>query len=803
MKKIYVLFSLLISLTTFGQDLIITGVFDGTLPGGTPKAIEIYAINDIPDLSLYGFGSANNGGGSDGEELTFSGSASSGQYLYITTDDAQFNAYFGLNADFVDSSAGINGDDAVELFFNGSVIDTFGEIDVDGNGTPWEYQDGWAYRLDSTGPDGSTFVENNWTFSGPDAVDNCTDNTTCGSVFPIGTFSFSGSPCGVTFDSASYNCSSNTPGDNNDAVTITIPYFGSNAGIVNVTASSGSIGGDDPALTADGTITISGLSEGDNWDITLNGGDCDGTTFSGTVPANECDPTPNTCFDLSTGAELFELVTVTPNSGFSNNGTWDENSGSYSANGFCGGGCEELVESWLIFGPLDMSGVSDLELMFDASENFGTTDLVVAYTAGYSGCPSSTSWTSAQTVTDSGLIEVDLSAASGTDVFIGIQYLDDGTDGYSDWELSDVSLAAFGTCPSLGQRPTSNCAVCDLTLEEETYNCTTNTAGDNNDSVTVEIPYTGVENTITSITSSSASVAGDNPANVEDGVIFLTGLNEGDAWDLTINGGDCDGTTLSGTIPSSACDPTTNDLVINEIHADPAPDLAGDANGDGTRDSTEDEFVELYNIGSSDLDLSGFTIDDAVQLRHTFPAGTILPANSFITVFGGGTPTGIPGLVQVSSEGGLGLNNGSDDVIIKNAVGNVVVSYSYTGATDQSVGRSPDFTGDFTDHSTIQGNNGALFSPNLENDDPSLSTEIFTVDSIEIYPNPSKDGFVNISLQNNLEFNVEVFNILGKKVISKAAESSIRLNTTGLQSGVYLIKLSMNNQSLTKKLIIQ
>jgi hypothetical protein len=804
MKKIYILISFLIGFGSFGQDLLITGVFDGPLSGGTPKVIEVYAINDVSDLSLYGVGSANNGGGTDGEELTFAGSATAGQFIYITTDDAQFNAYFGFSADYVDGFAGINGDDAIELFFNGNVVDTFGDINVDGSGQSWEYADGWAYRLDSTGPDGSTFVENNWTFSGPDAVDGCTDNTTCASVFPLGSFSFSGSPCGVTFDNATYNCATNNIGDNNDAVTINIPYFGSNGTIVNVsTSSNGTIGGDDPALTADGTITITGLSEGDNWDITLNGGDCDGTTFSGTVPAAECDPVPNTCFDLSTGSELLELVAVTPNSGFSNNGIWEENNGTYSANGFCGGGCEELVETWLIFGPLDMNTVSDLELSFDASENFGTTDLVVAYTDNYSNCPSSTTWTTAQTITDAGSVEVDLSMASGSDVFIGIQYLDDGVDGYSDWELSNVSLDAFGACPTLGTRPTSNCAVCDITLGEESFNCSTNTAGDNNDTVIVEIPYTGLESSITSITSTSATVAGDNPASIADGVIFLTGLMEGDAWDLTINGGDCDGTTVSGTIPSAACDPTTNDLVINEIHADPAPDLAGDANGDGTRDGSEDEFVEFYNVGSSDLDLSGFTVEDGFGLRHTFPAGTIVPSNSFITVFGGGTPTGITGLVQVASEGGLGLNNGGDDVIVKNAAGNLVVSVTYAGASDQSVGRSPDFTGDFADHSTIAGNNGALFSPNQENDDPSLSTDTFNIEAIDMYPNPVKNGFVTISVQNSSGFSIELYNILGKKVLSQNAETSTQINVSALQSGIYLVKISENNNSLTKKLIVQ
>ena len=32
-------------------DLIITGVIDGPLTGGTAKAVELYALNNIADLS--------------------------------------------------------------------------------------------------------------------------------------------------------------------------------------------------------------------------------------------------------------------------------------------------------------------------------------------------------------------------------------------------------------------------------------------------------------------------------------------------------------------------------------------------------------------------------------------------------------------------------------------------------------------------------------------------------------------------------------------------------------------------------
>lgn len=177
--------------------LILTAVYDGPLPGGLPKGIELYATGDIADLSAYGVGSANNGGGTDGEEYTFPASGvTEGQFIYLTSGDgAAFQEFFGFAADFADESGAvnINGDDAVELFFEGNVIDVFGDINVDGTGTDWEYQDGWAYRVNGTGPDGSTFVIGNWSFSGPNALDGESTNAGAAVPVPIGSYSPSGS----------------------------------------------------------------------------------------------------------------------------------------------------------------------------------------------------------------------------------------------------------------------------------------------------------------------------------------------------------------------------------------------------------------------------------------------------------------------------------------------------------------------------------------------------------------------------------------------------------------------------------
>ena len=82
-------------------------------------------------------------------------------YLYLQkVINLQF---FGTNSSFTSSAASINGDDAIELFQNGSVVDVYGDINVDGSGQIWDYLDGWAYRNVGAQPNGGI-----WDASGMD-----------------------------------------------------------------------------------------------------------------------------------------------------------------------------------------------------------------------------------------------------------------------------------------------------------------------------------------------------------------------------------------------------------------------------------------------------------------------------------------------------------------------------------------------------------------------------------------------------------------------------------------------------------
>ncbi|MGY8865841.1 MAG: ExeM/NucH family extracellular endonuclease, partial [Methylophagaceae bacterium] len=107
------------------------------MSGGKPKCVELYVINNISDLSVYGVGSANNGGGTDGEEFTFpNDSYLAGDFIYLTVSShvTQFTSFFGFAPTYTSGAVNVNGDDAIELFYNGFIVDVFGDPNVNGDG---------------------------------------------------------------------------------------------------------------------------------------------------------------------------------------------------------------------------------------------------------------------------------------------------------------------------------------------------------------------------------------------------------------------------------------------------------------------------------------------------------------------------------------------------------------------------------------------------------------------------------------------------------------------------------------------
>lgn len=173
MKKIYFLLFTFIGLVSFGQSPIITTILDGDCSGGNPKLLEIYA-NGTVDFTLYSLENqtnANTGDWGNLQDLSALGTVTD-DFVYITTGGSAD----GITSDFPSlasanvlesNTMNLNGDDRVRIILtaDSSVIDQYGVTDVDGTGEAWEYKDGYATRINGTGPDGGNFVVGNWTYA--------------------------------------------------------------------------------------------------------------------------------------------------------------------------------------------------------------------------------------------------------------------------------------------------------------------------------------------------------------------------------------------------------------------------------------------------------------------------------------------------------------------------------------------------------------------------------------------------------------------------------------------------------------
>src|SRR3989440_8680889 len=177
-------------------------------------------------------------------------------------------------------------------------------------------------------------------------------------------------------------------------------------------------------------------------------------------------------------------------------------------------------------------------------------------------------------------------------------------------------------------------------------------------------------------------------------------------------------------------------IFINEVLADPPDGIAGDANHDGVRDGTQDEFVELVNGSASEtIGLGGWTVKSRATgsttetTRFTFPVATSVAAGESLVLFGGGnfkTTDPVFGCAQIfkatSASSGLSLTNTGLTILVRDSAGNLITQFSYGGSTgldgnsSQSLTRSPDITGSFVLHSTPAAANGRRFSPGLRLD---------------------------------------------------------------------------------------
>lgn len=86
-------------------------------------------------------------------------------------------------------------------------------------------------------------------------------------------------------------------------------------------------------------------------------------------------------------------------------------------------------------------------------------------------------------------------------------------------------------------------------------------------------------------------------------------------------------------------------------------------------------------------------------------------------------------------------------------------------------------------------------------DNDNLSVKQNQIDGLKIYPNPVTNGtfFINTSSDSTKE--VVVYDVLGKQVIKTSTTNSV--NVSNLKGGVYIVKITEDGKTATRKLIIK
>ena len=84
----------------------------------------------------------------------------------------------------------------------------------------------------------------------------------------------------------------------------------------------------------------------------------------------------------------------------------------------------------------------------------------------------------------------------------------------------------------------------------------------------------------------------------------------------------------------------------------------------------------------------------------------------------------------------------------------------------------------------------------------STETSSSTIEGLAVHPNPVNNGLVYISTLKNLVKHIEIYDVLGKKTQTSSILGT-ELNISILKPGIYILKITENSITATRKLVVR
>lgn len=308
----------------------------------------------------------------------------------------------------------------------------------------------------------------------------------------------------------------------------------------------------------------------------------------------------------------------------------------------------------------------------------------------------------------------------------------------------------------------------------------TNLLASNPTDNSVDLNWTAATDNV-AVASYDIYVDGTLAFNTVNTSFTVTGLTTDTNYCFSIKAKDTSGNE-SG-FSNQACEATTN-------------------NGSGNSECVSETF-ELIPSNSASYSSHNWTGDNGLTWSATDARTDQTLNGRAITIRNGN-------LISPTVSGGIGNLTVTTQLIFSGSSGTFDVKVN--GTSVGSISYSTDEQTTTISGIDIEGNVTIVFDSNSTSsnrvrfDDlswtcySSLTTEEFSIEAIKIHPNPVNSS-LNIDLKNNTKTQIEIYDILGKRILNQTINTSRNFDLKNLKTGVYILKISQNNTSITKRLI--
>ena len=403
----------------------------------------------------------------------------------------------------------------------------------------------------------------------------------------------------------------------------------------------------------------------------------------------------------------------------------------------------------------------------------------------------------------------------------------------------------------------------DLTLEAETTSCDASTLG--LDNYTVTIPFTGGNTASYTLNTTSGTISGDNPSTTATGNIIITGVAEGTNITLTATGGcsisktilapECKpvnalpfyegfdytvGNSLgleqmwtnvntgddiivsNGSLSYTGLTTIGNSVSFDGIGIDTFSPIASVSEGTvyysfflnvgSMAGVTDANGGYLAGFGESNTTLGATLWTKRVDDTNFNLGIEVRTANATNTTFNDTSyQTGQTYFVVIVYAFNAGTT--SDDIV--SLWVNPVLNVTQPTATITDTHAATDLLSIST---FFLRQDSTTETPSVQIDElrigtswsdvvPSNNTASVKNNQIEgfaTYPNPVTSDNVTITSNSADKKEVAIFNVLGKKVVSRSfLGTKSEINVANLSSGIYILKVTEGTKSATSKLIIK